>query len=92
MVVVSVVVSDSVFELCCGHGAYDGATFDCQVTKVCSWVYATLHRLRLLKFLTTKLVRLKLCKALHISLNCNVVFSYLSSVDSRRLQVAFNTV
>jgi hypothetical protein len=35
-----------------------------QITKVCSRVYATLHRLRLLKFLTPKRVRLKLCKAL----------------------------
>jgi hypothetical protein len=38
--------------------------FDRQVTKVCSRAYATLHRLRLLKFLTPKRVRLKLCKAL----------------------------
>jgi hypothetical protein len=37
--------------------------FDRQVTKVCSRVYATLHGLRLLKFLTPKRVRLKLCKA-----------------------------
>jgi hypothetical protein len=34
--------------------------FDRQVTKVCSRVYATLHRLRLLKFLTPRRVRLKL--------------------------------
>jgi hypothetical protein len=38
--------------------------FDRQVTKMCLRVYATLHRLRLLKFLTSKWVRLKLCKAL----------------------------
>jgi hypothetical protein len=38
--------------------------FDRHVTKVCSRVYATLHTLRLLKFLTPKRVRLKLYKAL----------------------------
>jgi hypothetical protein len=40
--------------------------FDRQVTKVCLRVYATLHRLRLLKYLTLKRVRLKLCKALFL--------------------------
>jgi hypothetical protein len=56
-------------------------------------VYATLHRLRLLKFLTPKRVRLKLCKALPLPyfFYCDIVFSHLSSVDSIRLQVAFNT-
>jgi hypothetical protein len=34
---------------------------DRQATKVCLRSYDTLHRLRLLKFLTLKLVRLKLC-------------------------------
>jgi hypothetical protein len=67
--------------------------FDRQVTKVCSRVYATLHRLRLLKFLTPKRVRLKLCKAwlLPYLFYCDVVFSHLSFIDSRRLQVAFNS-
>jgi hypothetical protein len=48
---------------------------------------------RLLKFLTPKRVRLKLCKArlLPYFFYCDVVFSYLSSVDSRRLPVAFNS-
>jgi hypothetical protein len=41
--------------------------FDRQVTKVCSRVYATPHRLRLLKFVKPKRVRLKLCKALLLS-------------------------
>jgi hypothetical protein len=52
---------------------------------------ATLHRLRLLKFLTPKQVRLKLCKAflLPYFFYCDVVFSHLSSVDSWRLQVAW---
>jgi hypothetical protein len=36
--------------------------FDRQFTKVCSRVYATLHRLRLLKFLTPNRVRLQLCE------------------------------
>jgi hypothetical protein len=61
-------------------------TFGRQVTKVCSKIYSTLYRLRLLKFLTPKRVRLKLCKAL--LLPCffyfDVVFSRLYSVDSRR--------
>jgi hypothetical protein len=42
----------------------DRLRFDRQATKVCLRVYATLHRLRLLKFLTPKRVRLKLSKAL----------------------------
>jgi hypothetical protein len=67
--------------------------FDRQVTKVCSRVYATLHRLLLLKFLTPKQVRLKLSKALLLPyfFYCDVVFSHMSYVDSRRLQVAFNS-
>jgi hypothetical protein len=67
--------------------------FDRQATKVCSRVYATLHILRLLKFLTPKRVRLKLCKALLLPyfFYCDIVFSHLSSVDSRRLQLAFNS-
>jgi hypothetical protein len=56
--------------------------FDRQVTKGCSWVYATLHRLLLLKFLTPKRVRLKLCKAFLLSyfFYCDVAFSHLSSI------------
>jgi hypothetical protein len=67
--------------------------FDRQVTKVCLRVYATLHRLRLLKILTPKQVRLKLCKALLLLyfFYFDVVFLHLSSVDGRRLQVAFNS-
>jgi hypothetical protein len=62
------------------------------VVRLRSRVYATLHRVRLLEFLTPKRVKLKLCKALLLPcfFYCNVVFSHLSSVDSRRLQVAFN--
>jgi hypothetical protein len=62
--------------------------FDCQVTKMCSTVYATLHRLRLLTFLTPERVRLKLCKALFLPyfFYCDVVFSH-----SRRLEVASNS-
>jgi hypothetical protein len=50
-----------------------GLLIDCRlrfgrhVTKICSRVYSTLHRLRLLKFLTPKSVSLKLCKALFLS-------------------------
>jgi hypothetical protein len=67
--------------------------FNRQVPMVCSRVYPTLHGLRLLKFLTPKRVRLKLCKALLLPyfFYCDIVFSHLSSVDSRRLQVAFNS-
>jgi hypothetical protein len=68
-------------------------TFCRQFMKVCSKIYATLYRLRLLKFLTPKRVRLNLCKAL--LLTCfsyfDIVFSRLSSVNSRRLQGAFNS-
>jgi hypothetical protein len=54
-------------------------TFSRQVTKVCFKVYASLYRLCLLKFLTPKRVRLKLCKALHLPyiFYCDVVFSRL---------------
>jgi hypothetical protein len=67
--------------------------FDRQVTKVCSWVYATLHRLLLLKFLTPKRVILKLCKAFLLSyfFYCDVIFSHLSSIHIRRLPMAFNS-
>jgi hypothetical protein len=60
---------------------------------VCSKVYATLHRLHLLKFLTPKRVRLKLCKALFLSyfFYCDIVCSHLSSIDSKILQVGFNS-
>jgi hypothetical protein len=61
--------------------------FNCQVTKVCSRIYVTL------KFLTPKRVSLKLCKALLLPyfFYCDVDFLHLSSVDSRRLQVGFNS-
>jgi hypothetical protein len=67
--------------------------FNREVAKVCSRVYASLHRLRLLKFVTPKRIRLKLCKALLLPyfFYRDVVFSYLSSVESRRLQVSFNS-
>jgi hypothetical protein len=67
--------------------------FDRQVTRVCSRVYAALHRLRLLKFLTPKRVRMKLCNALLFLyfFYCDIVFPHLSFVDIRRLQVAFNS-
>jgi hypothetical protein len=67
--------------------------FDRKVTKVCSRDYTTLHILRLLKFLTPKRVRLKLCKTLLLPFffYCDVIFSNRSSVDSRRLKVAFNS-
>jgi hypothetical protein len=76
-----------------------GLLIDCRlrfgrhVTKICSRVYGTLHRLRLLKFLTPKSVRLKLCKALLLPhfFYCDIVFSSLSYLDGRRLQVAFNS-
>jgi hypothetical protein len=58
--------------------------FGRHITKICSKVYAvyaTLHRLRLLKFLTPKRVRLKLCKAL--LLQHFFTFSRLSSVVGR---------
>jgi hypothetical protein len=58
--------------------------FDRHVTMMCSRVYATLHGLRFLKYLTPKRVRLKLCKALLLPyfFYCDAVFSHLSSVDS----------
>jgi hypothetical protein len=67
--------------------------FGRHVTKICSRVYSTLHRLRLLKLLTPKSVRLKLCKALLLPhfFYCDIVFAGLSCLDSRRLQVAFNS-
>jgi Reverse transcriptase (RNA-dependent DNA polymerase) len=67
--------------------------FDGQVTKVCKKVYATLYRLRLLKFMTPKSVRLKLCKALLIPhfFYCDVIYSRLGVADFRRLEVAFNS-
>lgn len=67
--------------------------FDRHVTKISSEVYGTLHRLRLLKFLTPKAVRLKLCKALLIPkfLYCNVIYSGIRSMDLDRLEVAFNS-
>jgi Reverse transcriptase (RNA-dependent DNA polymerase) len=67
--------------------------FDRQVTKICSKVYGALHRLRLLKFLTPKAVRLKLCKALLVPqfFYCDVIWSGIRSMDLDRLEVAFNS-
>jgi hypothetical protein len=67
--------------------------FGRHVTKICSRVYSTLHRLRLLKFLTPKRVRLKLCKALLLPhfFYCDIVFAGWSCLDSRRMQVTFNS-
>jgi hypothetical protein len=57
-------------------------------------VFSTLHILRLLKFLTPKSIPMKLCKALLLPhfFYYNIVFSSLSCLDGRRLQVAFNIV
>jgi hypothetical protein len=51
--------------------------FDRHVTNICSKVYGALHRLRLLKFMTSKVVRLKLCKTLLVPqfLYGDVIFS-----------------
>jgi hypothetical protein len=76
-----------------------GLLIDCllgfgrHVTKICSRVNSTLHSLRLLKFLTPKTVRLKLCKALLLPhfFYCDIVFSSLSYIDGGRKQVAFNS-
>jgi hypothetical protein len=45
--------------------------FSRHVSEVCSKVYATLHRLRLLKYLTPRLIRLKLFKSLILLLWCH---------------------
>jgi hypothetical protein len=60
-----------------------GLLIDCRlrfgqhVTKICLKVYSHLHGLQLLKFLTPKSVRLKLCKALLLPhfFYCEIVFS-----------------
>jgi Reverse transcriptase (RNA-dependent DNA polymerase) len=62
--------------------------FSRHVSVVWSKVYTTLHRLRLLKYLTPRHVRLKLCKSLILP------FFYYGAVffrerDARRLEVAF---
>jgi hypothetical protein len=51
-------------------------------------VYDTVHRLRLLKLLTSKRVRLKLCNDLLLPY---LVSTVMFSVYSRRLHVAFNS-
>jgi hypothetical protein len=61
-------------------------------SEVCSKVYTTLHRLRLLKYLTPRHVRLKICKSLilpfiyYVAVFC----TNLRERDARRLEVAFN--
>jgi hypothetical protein len=66
--------------------------FDRHVTKICSRVYDALHQLRLLKFMTPKVVRLKLCKALLVPqfFYGDVIFSEKRRMDLDRLEVAFN--
>jgi len=67
--------------------------FSRHVSEVCSKVYTALHRLRLLKYLTPRHVRLKLCKSLILPLfYYGAVFcSNLRERDARRLEVAFNS-
>jgi hypothetical protein len=67
--------------------------FSYLVTNICSKVYGTLHRLRLLKYLTPKHIRFKLCKALLLPIffYSDVIYSDLLSMYSTRLQVAFNS-
>lgn len=67
--------------------------FDRHVTKICSRIYGALHRLRLLKFLTPKSVRLKLCKALLVPqfFYCDIIWSGIRGMDLDRLEVAFNS-
>jgi hypothetical protein len=63
------------------------------VTNICSKIYGMLHRLRLLKYITPKHIRLKLCKALLLPtfFYSDIIYTDLRSVDSRRLEVAFNS-
>jgi hypothetical protein len=67
--------------------------FGRHVTKICSKVYTTLHRLPLLQFLTPKQVRLNFARHFffRIFFYCDVIFSRLSSVDGLWLQVSFNS-
>jgi Reverse transcriptase (RNA-dependent DNA polymerase) len=67
--------------------------FSRQVSEVCSKVYGTLHRLRVLRYLTPRHIRLKLCKSLILPLfYYGAVFcTNLREQDARRLEVAFNT-
>jgi Reverse transcriptase (RNA-dependent DNA polymerase) len=67
--------------------------FSRHVSDICSKVYTTLHRLRLLKYLTPRHIRLKLCKSLILPF-----FYYgaefctnLREQDARRLEIAFNS-
>jgi hypothetical protein len=63
------------------------------VSEVCSKVYATLHRLRLLKYLTPRHVRLKLCKSLTLPFFYYgaVFYTNLRERDACRLRVVFNS-
>ena len=67
--------------------------FSRHVSAVCSKVYATLHRLRLLKYLTPRHVRLDLCRSLILpAFYYGAVFcTNLRERDARRLEVAFNS-
>jgi hypothetical protein len=69
----------------------DLGRFDRQFTNMYSRVYAPMHRLRLLKFLTPKRVSLKLCKTLLLPyfLYCDVICSRIFSID--RIDEAFNS-
>lgn len=67
--------------------------FSRHVSDVCSKVYSALSRLRLLKYLTPKHIRLKLCKSLILPhFYYGAIFcTNLRERDSRRLEVAFNS-
>jgi hypothetical protein len=76
-----------------------GIMIDCRldfsrhVTEVCSKVYAALHRLRLLKYLTPRHVKMKLCKSqiLPFFYYGDVFCTNLRVCDARKLEVAFNS-
>jgi hypothetical protein len=55
------------------------------VTNICSKIYGMLHGLRLLKYLTPKHIRLKLCKALLLPtfFYSDITYTDVRSVDSR---------
>jgi hypothetical protein len=67
--------------------------FSRHLSEICSKVYTTLHRLRLLKYLTPRHVRLKLCKSLILPFfYYGAVFcTNLHDRDARWLEVAFNS-
>jgi hypothetical protein len=67
--------------------------FNRHVTEVCSKVYSSLHRLRLLKYLTPRHVKMKLCKALILPFFYygDVFCNNLRVHDARKLSVALNS-